>query len=110
MNTITKKRLRKTYSAEFKREAVARAQAGDRSVRGLEAELELTPNLLRQWILAYEAKGEGAFVGKGHARLNGAAGEMPVEEEVKELQQRVRRLEEERTILKKALKLLSQDL
>ena len=104
------KRTRMTYSAEFKREAVGRAQAGDRSIRGLEAELGLSPNLLRQWVRAYEAKGEGAFVGKGFSEKDGHGGEAAGEEEVRQLQQRVRRLEEERTILKKALKLLSQDL
>ena len=95
------KRTRMTYLAEFKREAVARAQAGDRSVRGLEAELGLSPNLLRQWVRAYEAKGEGAFVSKGLSEKKGQGGEAAVEEGVRQLQQRVKRLEEERTILKK---------
>lgn len=104
------KRTRMTYTAEFKREAVERAQAGDRSIRGLEAELGLSSNLLRQWVRAYEAKGEGAFVGKGLSAKNRQGGEAAGEEEVRQLQQRVRRLEEERTILKKALKLLSRDL
>lgn len=103
------KRIRATYPAEFKLEAVGCAKAGDRSVRSLEAELGLTPNLLRQWVLAYDAKGENAFVRKS---LSGEkqGGEDEAAEQVRQLQQRVLRLEEERTILKKALKLLSQDL
>lgn len=45
-----------TLGRVYEREAVARAHAGDRSVRGLEAELGLTPTVLRQWVRAYEAQ------------------------------------------------------
>lgn len=103
------KRIRATYPAEFKLEAVARAKAGDRSVRSLEAELGLTPNLLRQWVQAYDAKGEDAFVRRGLSEAKSSS-QSEATEQVKQLQQRVRRLEEERTILKKAVKLLSQEL
>lgn len=107
------KRLRTTYPAEFKLQAVQRAKAGDRSVRALEQELGLSPNLLRQWVQQYDARGEAAFVRKADAGETGreasAADTVSAEQEVRRLRRRVAQLEEERTILKKALTLLGQD-
>ena len=102
------RRMHTEYPAEFKAEAVRRAKAGDRSIRGLEMELGLSANLLRQWVQQYDRKGGEAFVEKGVEGRNGAS-EVSTEEQVRRLQQKVAQLEEERTILKKVLKLLSQD-
>lgn len=107
------KRLRTVYPSEFKLQAVRRAKVGDRSVRSLEIELGLSSNLLRQWVQQYDAKGEAAFVRQadaGEQEGPGAAdGAESIEQELRRLRQRVARLEEERTILKKALTLLGQD-
>lgn len=103
------RRMHTVYPAEFKREAVRRAKAGDRSIRGLEVELGLSANLLRQWVQQYDRKGEAAFVNKGVSGANSENG-LSMEEQVRRLQQKVAQLEEERTILKKVLKLLSQDM
>lgn len=56
------KRIRTEYPPAFKEQAVLRAKAGDMSVRGLEQELGLSTNLLRQWVQAYDKR--------GHARLS----------------------------------------
>ena len=107
------KRLRTSYPSEFKVQAVQRAKVGDRSVRNLEIELGLSPNLLRQWVQQYDAKGEAAFVRQAGAGEQGGAeaadGSESVEQELRRLRRRVAQLEEERTILKKALTLLGQD-
>lgn len=109
------KRMRTTYPAEFKLQAVQRAKAGDRSVRALEIELGLSPNLLRQWVQQYDARGAAAFVRKaaadetGSDAADGGEGSASAEQELRRLKRRVAQLEEERTILKKALTLLGQD-
>jgi transposase len=102
------KRLRTVYPAEFKREAIERAKVGDRSVRSLEMELGLSANLLRQWIQQYERKGAQAFVHKAALQAEGECS-VTAEQQLRQLRQRVAQLEEERTILKKALQLLSRD-
>jgi transposase len=107
------KRLRTFYPSEFKLQAVQRAKVGDRSVRSLEIELGLSNSLLRQWVQQYDTRGEAAFVRKADAGEQdgpGAAdGAESVEQELRRLRRQVVRLEEERTILKKALTLLGQD-
>jgi transposase len=107
------KRLRTSYPAEFKLQAVQRAKAGDRSVRSLEMELGLSNNLLRQWVQQYDAKGAAVFVRTAGVDETGseapATGTESAEQEVRRLKRRIAQLEEERTILKKALTLLGQD-
>lgn len=114
------KRMRTNYPPEFKAQAVQRAKAGDRSVRALEIELGLSNNLLRQWVQQFDRQGEAAFVRKAGAseRESQAAGAGAgsavsdpacAEQEVRRLRQRVAQLEQESTILKKALTLLGQE-
>jgi transposase-like protein len=115
------KRMRTTYPPEFKLQAVERAKAGDRSIRGLEQEMGLSENLLRSWVQAYDRKGAQAFVhevGGGNGAGSGVGGEPPgagsgtaaeVRKQQRALEQRVAQLERENEILKKALALLSRD-
>ncbi len=107
------KRMRTTYPPKFKLQAVQRAKAGDRSVRALEIELGLSNNLLRHWVQVYNTKGEAAFVhnADGSAGSAGSAGSdaESLEQTVRRQQRRIAQLEEEATILKKALSLLGQD-
>lgn len=114
------KRIRTEYPPEFKLQAVERAKAGDRSIRGLERDMGLSENLLRQWVQAYDRQGANAFVHKdgtgGEAsRAAELAGESSEEAEraraaqQRALEQRVAQLERENEILKKALSLLGRD-
>jgi transposase-like protein len=71
------KRLRTSYPAGFKLQALPRAKAGDRPVRSLEQELGLSPNLLRQWAQQYDTKAERAFVRKAGATATRARSTPP---------------------------------
>lgn len=125
------KRIRTTYPPEFKMQAIERAKVGDRSVRGLEQEMGLSPNLLRQWVQEYDKHGEAAFVrkvdgvaltpergsgangaGDGNGASHGAAPGSGDEarQRIRALERQVARLEEDKLILKKALTLLGSDL
>lgn len=87
------KRKRRTFTREFKAEAVRLCRVGDRTVRQVAVDLDLTETALREWVKRAEID----------------AGNGPPEalttverDELRELRRRVRRLEMEREILKKA--------
>jgi transposase-like protein len=123
------RRMRTVYPPAFKKEAVARAKAGDRSVRSLEQELGLSPNSLRQWVQISDARGENAFVrpatqaesraeGKPESKriVAGSRTVTPVPSDAsagaqeRGQAQRIAQLEQENAILKKVLTLLSAEL
>ena len=87
-------RTRRTYTPEFKAEAVTPVTEQGYSVAEAARSLGLSENLLRNWKRALEAQGEHAF--PGHGKLSA------VEEELRRLRAENKRLLAERDILKKA--------
>jgi transposase-like protein len=87
------RRARRSFSPEFKAEAVRLCRVGGRSVGQVAEELDLTETALREWV-----KRADADAGKGPPEA------LTTEErdELRELRKRVKRLEMEREILKKA--------
>ena len=87
------RRARRVFTAEFKAEAVRLCKVGDRAVRQVAKDLDLTETALRDWV-----KRADVDAGKG------PPGALTTEErdELRELRKRVKRLEMERDILKKA--------
>ncbi len=87
------KRQRRKFTAEFKKEAVRLCKSGERSVGRVAQELDLTESALRNWVKQYEIdQGEGPREALTTAER----------EELRVLRRRVRTLEQEREILKKA--------
>ena len=87
------KRKRRYFSPEFKAEAVRLCQVGDRSVAKVAEDLDLTTSALRDWVSQAAVDG-----GKGPPGALTSA----ERSELGELRKRVKRLEMEREILKKA--------
>jgi transposase len=87
-------RTRRTYTAEFKLEAVKLVTDKGYSVAEAARSLGLNENLIRNWKQALEANGDQAFPGQGKLT--------PVEEELRRLRAENKRLLAERDILKKA--------
>jgi transposase len=85
---------RRTYTREFKAEAVKLITEQGRSVADAARSLGIGENLLRTWKQALAAGGEHAF--PGHGKLPA------LEEEVRRLRAENKRLQAERDILKKA--------
>ena len=87
------RRKRRNFTAAFKAEAVRLCKVGDRTLRQVATDLDLTETALRDWV-----KRAGA------AATEGASDAMTDDErdELRELRKRVKRLEMEREILKKA--------
>jgi len=86
-------RKRRAFTPEFKAEAVRLCKVGDRTVRQVAKDLDLTETALREWVRRADVN-----AGKG------PPGAVTSEEraELLELRKRVKRLEVEREILKKA--------
>jgi transposase len=87
-------RTRRTFTAEFKAEAVKLVTEKGYSVAEAARSLGLNENLIRNWKHALEADGDQAFPGQGKLT--------PVEEELRRLRAENKRLLAERDILKKA--------
>lgn len=102
---------KKTYSEEFKREAVRLAYDGNHSAAQVARDLGLCRSLLGKWRRQIEAEEQGQ---KGQQSGNGGSGSStglrafpghgnPRDEELAKLQRENARLKEENEILKKAV-------
>jgi transposase len=87
-------RPRRTYTSEFKVEAVKLVTEQGYSIAEAARSLDIGETLLRSWKLAFQAQGGQAFPGNGRLPA--------VEEEPRRLRAEDKRLLMEREILKKA--------
>ena len=92
---------RRTFSKEFKLEAVELAEATARPVREIERDLDLPRGILYRWRRELARDGGHAFPGHGSLKLE--------DEGLRRLQRENDLLREERDILKKALGIFSQE-
>lgn len=82
------------FDAEFKKEIAQIFINEERSAQSLANEIGVHENTIYKWVEKYKLDHENAFPGSGHLK--------PEEEETRRLQRRVKELEEEIEILKKA--------
>lgn len=87
-------RMRRTYTPEFKAQAVQLVTEHGYSVAEAARSLGICENLIRNWKQAFLDKGEQAF--PGHGNLT------PLEQELQRLRAENKRLLAERDVLKKA--------
>jgi transposase len=59
-------KVQKTYTAEFKREAVRLAQTSGKSIAQVARELSISDTSIHQWRKELAAHGHEAFPGSGH--------------------------------------------
>jgi transposase len=85
---------RKTYTREFKLQAVRMLTDQGLSVAEVARRLGVGENCLRNWRAAARREGEAAFPGQGNPS--------PAEDELRRLRAEVHRLRAERDLLKKA--------
>ena len=92
-------KTRRTYSREFKLEALRLVETSGKSVRQIERDLGIGKGCLYRWRDKFEAEGQQAFPGQG--RLT------PEQEELRRLKRENEILRQERDILKKAVAIFS---
>ena len=85
---------RKQFTKEFKEGAVRLVTEQGRTIGDAAQSLGISPWTISRWVKAARSEGADAFRGQGQRT--------PQEQELYELRQKVRQLEEERAILKKA--------
>ena len=96
------KQKRRVYTAEFRQEALRLLESSGKGVREIERELGITPGLLYKWQARYEESEQSENGHKGTS-----IGEL--EAEIRRLKRENAILQEEREILKKAVRLFSQE-
>ncbi len=93
---------RRSFTVQFKREAVQLIEQQGLSVAEAARRLDLHENVLRKWQKQVQSQGEQAFPGKGQ--------QTALEEENRRLREENARLKLERDILKKATVFFAKEL
>ncbi len=93
---------RKSFSKEFKLEAVRLLDEGDQTAAEVARELGIRRNQLYMWREQLRKEGENAFRGSGHKRYDQS-------DEVVRLRKELERVKMERDILKKAAAYFAKD-
>lgn len=94
-------KVQKTYTPEFKREAVRLVQTSGKSIAQVARELGISDTSIHQWRKELTEHGPEAFPGSGHQAAQ--------EEEVRRLKRELEIVKQERDILKKALGIFSRE-
>ncbi len=94
-------KVQKTYTREFKEEAVRLAQTSGKPIVQVARELGISDTSIHQWRRELAEHGKDAFPGSGH--------QTALEEENRRLKRELERVQQEREILKKVLSIFSRD-
>jgi transposase len=92
-------KIRRTYTREFKVEALRLLETSDKSAAQIERDLGISGGCLSRWKRELAIDGEDAFPGQGHLT--------PDEELIRQLERENEILRQERDILKKAVAIFS---
>ena len=93
------KKTRRTYTSEFKLEAIRLSETSGKSDAQIEQDLGISSGCLSRWKQKFSEDGEYAFPGRGRLTLE--------QEHVRQLEREVKLLRQERDILKKAVAIFS---
>jgi transposase len=88
-------KVQKTYTQEFKREAVRLAQTSGKPITQVARELGISDTSIHRWRKELAEHGQEAFPGSGHQTAQ--------EEELRRLKRELERTQKERDILKCAV-------
>ena len=92
--------IRKTYTSEFKQEALRLLETSSKSAAQIERDLGVGPGCLSRWKYKLSQEGHQAFPGHGRVK--------PEQERLRHLERENDLLRQERDILKKAVAIFSR--
>jgi transposase len=92
-------KTQRTFTREFKGEAVQRAKTSDKPLAQIARDLGIADSTLHHWCKLFSEHGEQAFPGSGYQMLQ--------EEELRRLKRENELLRQERDIIKKAIGIFS---
>ncbi len=95
------KKNRKKYDTAFKLEATRLVVEEGRKVSEVEPNLDISRGTLARWVRETKSDPEEAFPGKGRLKVK--------DEEIRKLRLELKRTQEERDIIKKALVYFAED-
>ena len=93
---------RRNYDSDFKRNAVKLTEESGRTISGVAENLGVNKDLLYRWRREIHAKDEIAFPGNGREGLTSQ------QQKIRDLEKKLRDVEMEREILKKAMAIFSR--
>jgi transposase len=93
--------MRRTFDKEFKVQAVRMVKEDGKRVAEVARELDIAEQTLHNWVKKYNKDKEASFVGSGNLK--------PEDQSAHDQQRRIRDLEEENAILKKAMGIFAKD-
>jgi transposase len=93
-------KIRKTYTGEFKQEALRLLETSGKSAAQIERDLGIGPGCLSRWKVKLSQGGDSAFPGHGRVK--------PEQEHLRRLERENELLRQERDILKKAVAIFSR--
>ncbi|BDG47228.1 transposase [Parageobacillus sp. KH3-4] len=93
--------MARRFDKEFKIYSVKLVIEEGKAVAQTARQLDISPNTLHKWVADYKKDAEHSFVGSGNLK--------PEDREKRELQKRIRDLEEGNAILKKAMSIFAKN-
>ena len=91
----------KKYDSEYKKEMVRLVEELGKSPKEVANDIGVTTTSVYRWMKQYGTHGEASFPGKGNLH--------PADKTVREKDKRIKDLEEENAILKKAMSIFAKD-
>jgi transposase len=98
---MSEPKRQRRFDAQFKLDAVRLMDQSNRTISNIAKDLGVRPELLYRWKRELEKDPQQAFPGKGRLK--------PEQEQLRQLEQELARVKQERDILKKALAYFSRN-
>ena len=99
--TMKESKFHKKFDDEYKREIVRLVEELGRSPKQVAEDIGVTPQTVRTWVKKFGKSSSDAFPGKGKLH--------PTDEELRQMKKKIKDLEEENLILKKAMAIVCHD-
>jgi transposase len=93
--------IRRSYDKDFKLSAVRMVKEEGKRVAEVARDLDVAEQTLHNWVKKYTEDKENSFVGSGNLK--------PADKSTRDLEKKIRDLEEENAILKKAMGIFAKN-